>query len=149
MNSTIVDIIAVLFTILFLYTGISKLSDYSIFKEQIATSSLLSPIAGIISIIVPWTEFLVVVLLIVPRWRLNGLIACLILMIAFTGYIIAILLFNKHIPCSCGGILEQLSWKAHLYFNSAFTILALIGILLEKKMNRESRIKLASILKTE
>lgn len=135
-RSTIVEIISMLFVILFLYTGVSKLMEYGVFKEQIADSPILQPIAPFIAWSLPLTEFIVSILLIIPRWRLKGLYASLILMIAFTGYIGAIMTFNKELPCSCGGIISELSWQGHLIFNSIFILLALVGVLLERKIRK-------------
>lgn len=132
-NSLIIDIVTILFTILFIYTGISKLMDYSIFKEQLADSPILSPVATPISILLPWTEFAIVALLLVPKWRLKGLIAAFVLMIAFTLYIIGILSFSENLPCSCGGVLAEMNWPQHIAFNGLFIIMALIGIILERR----------------
>jgi uncharacterized membrane protein YphA (DoxX/SURF4 family) len=135
-RSTIVEIISMLFVILFLYTGISKLMEYGVFKEQIADSPILQPIAPFIAWALPITEFLVTILLIIPRWRLKGLYASLMLMVAFTLYIGAIMTFNKELPCSCGGIISELSWNGHLIFNSVFILLAFAGVLLERQIRR-------------
>jgi len=129
-----VELTAALLMILFLYTGISKLSNYIVFKEQIAESPLLAKFSPYIAIILPLSEFGVALALIVPKWRLKGLFASVILLIFFTGYIIAILQFDEHIPCSCGGIISLLSWKEHIVFNSMFIILGSISILLEKTL---------------
>jgi uncharacterized membrane protein YphA (DoxX/SURF4 family) len=144
-KSTVIEIIIFLFVVLFLYTGISKIMEYSVFKDQIATSSLLAPIAKPIAWSLPWIEFLATALLVIPRWRLKGLFTSLILMLLFTFYIIAILAFNKNIPCSCGGVLEELSWGQHIIFNSVFIGLAITGILLEKRMKKANQINLSSI----
>jgi uncharacterized membrane protein YphA (DoxX/SURF4 family) len=138
-KSTIVEIISMLFVILFLYTGISKLMEYGVFKEQIAESPILQPIAPFIAWALPLTEFLVCLLLIIPRWRLKGLYASLLLMIAFTLYIGAIMTFNKELPCSCGGIISLLSWQGHLVFNSIFILLAFAGVLLEKRIRQSHK----------
>ena len=135
-KETIVEVIALLFVILFLYTGISKLMEYAVFKEQMADSPVLKPIAPFMAWALPITEFLVSLLLFIPRLRLKGLYASLVLMAAFTLYIIAIMIFNKELPCSCGGIIELLSWRGHLVFNSVFIVLAFTGILLEKKIRQ-------------
>jgi uncharacterized membrane protein YphA (DoxX/SURF4 family) len=135
-KSTIVEIISMLFVILFLYTGVSKLMEYGVFKEQIADSPILQPIAPFIAWTLPLTEFLVCILLIIPRWRLKGLYASLILMIAFTLYIGAIMIFNKELLCSCGGIISELSWKGHLIFNSVFIGLAFAGVVLERQIKK-------------
>jgi hypothetical protein len=142
---TIVESITVLFTILFLYTAISKLQEYTIFKEQIATSPILAPFAGIIAVLLPLIELLVTLLLIIPKWRLKGLYTSSFLMIIFTIYIIAILALNKKLPCSCGGVIELLSWRGHIIFNIAFIILGILGIYLQKKHPRyiqENRLSL-------
>ena len=146
-RSTFTEIITILFVILFLYTGISKLMDYLVFKEQIATSPLLTPLAPIIAAILPWAEFAVVLVLVIPRWRLKGLYASLALMILFTAYIIAVLSFNKHIPCSCGGVIALLSWNQHIVFNSVFIALGLTGVILENREKKEYKRTIASLVK--
>jgi uncharacterized membrane protein YphA (DoxX/SURF4 family) len=133
-RTTIVETISILFIIFFLYTGISKLMDYSVTKEQIALSPLLAPIAGWIVIVLPIAEIIVSVILFIPRTRLKGLYASLILMTVFTGYVIYILSYNEHLPCTCGGVLQSLSWKQHLLFNSVFIVLALTGIVLGRRI---------------
>ncbi|MDR3714161.1 MAG: hypothetical protein P4L51_15185 [Puia sp.] len=146
-RTTIIEAIIVLFVMLFLYTGISKIMDYRIFKVQIGMSPILNPIAPVIAAALPWVEFLAVLLLIVPRWRLMGLKLSLILMTSFTLYVIAILIFNKDLPCSCGGIIELMSWSQHIIFNVIFTILAFVGILLEKGIRMNNKRMLVAILK--
>jgi hypothetical protein len=112
--------------------------DFSIFKEQLATSPVLPEfLAKPVALLLPWVEFAVVLLLIVPRWRLKGLYSCLALMILFTGYIIALFSFSKEMPCSCGGIIELLTWKQHLIFNSAFILLNIWVIILQRKGKKE------------
>ncbi|WP_205513205.1 MauE/DoxX family redox-associated membrane protein [Longitalea arenae] len=135
-KATIVETIALLFIILFLYTGISKLMEYSVFKEQIAESPILKPVSSFIAWALPITEFIVSIMLMVPRWRLKGLYSSLFLMIAFTIYIGAVMTFFKELPCSCGGIISLLSWNGHLVFNSIFILLAAIGVRLEKQIRR-------------
>ncbi|WP_207513138.1 MauE/DoxX family redox-associated membrane protein [Longitalea luteola] len=138
-KSTIVETIAILFIILFLYTGISKLMEYSVFKEQIAESPILKPVSSFIAWALPITEFIVSLMLMIPRWRLKGLYASLFLMIAFTIYIGAVMTFFKELPCSCGGIISLLSWNGHLLFNSIFILLAFIGVRLERQLRRAAK----------
>jgi uncharacterized membrane protein YphA (DoxX/SURF4 family) len=144
-KTTIVETITILFIILFLYTGISKVMDYSVFKEQIATSPILAPVSKLIAAGVPAVEFLVVFLLAIPRWRLKGLYASLILMILFTGYITALLSFSDQLPCSCGGVIELMSWSQHIIFNSLFIALAVVGVVLQKQLKKSFSNEWASI----
>lgn len=136
-RTTIIETIVFLHVILFLYTGVSKLMDYTVFKENIAGSPILAPIATPIAWGLPWVEFIITVMLIVPRWRLKGLYASLVLMIAFTSYVIGLLLFENDLPCSCGGILQQLSWPQHLILNSAFILLAISAIVLQRREKKQ------------
>lgn len=141
-NATAIEIITMLYIILFLYTGISKLLEYNVFEEQIATSPVLSPIANLIAVGLPSIEFFAVLLLTIPKWRLKGFYLSLSLMTLFTFYIISILTFSDEIPCSCGGILAQMSWSEHLAFNSIFIAMAAIAIILQKrtmKANQQQR----------
>ena len=136
LKRTIPSIVALLLVVLFLYTGISKLMEYSVFKEQIGASPILHPIAPFIAWALPLAEFAVAVLLFIPAWRLWGLYASFILMLAFTGYVIAIVSFSKELPCSCGGVLQEMSWSQHIVFNIVFTLLALVAALLERKQRK-------------
>jgi uncharacterized membrane protein YphA (DoxX/SURF4 family) len=137
-KSTIVEIIALFFVILFLYTGISKLMDFLVFREQLAESPVLEPIAPLVAWGLPVTEFIVSILLFFPRYRLKGLYAAFALMVLFTGYVIAVLLFSTELPCSCGGIIELLSWKGHLIFNTLLILLAYTGIRMAKKLRQRT-----------
>jgi len=136
-TAVIVEIISTLFVILFLYTGISKIMDYSIFKEQLAESPVLGPVAPVIAIGLPILEFLLVAGLLIPRWRLRAFYASTALMVAFTIYITALMLFADHLPCSCGGVLAQLSWGEHIVFNSVYIVLGILGIILERKIRND------------
>ena len=139
-RTTLIETIIFLYAILFLYTGISKLLEYDVFKENIAGSPILAPVASPIAWGVPLLEFSVTAMLVIPRWRLKGLYAAITLMILFTAYVIAILLFDKDLPCSCGGIIQQLSWPQHLFFNSIFILLAIWGIVLQKREKKQQQI---------
>jgi hypothetical protein len=97
---------------------------------QLGQSPLLSAFAGFVAWSVPAIELLIVIMLLIPRFRLTALFASFNLMLMFTAYIFIILNYSSFIPCSCGGILEKLGWKEHLVFNILFIILALIGILI-------------------
>jgi uncharacterized membrane protein YphA (DoxX/SURF4 family) len=136
-RTTIIGTIIYLYTILFLYTGISKLMEYDTFKESIADSPILSPVATPVALILPWLEFSLTAMIIIPKWRLKGLYASMILMSLFTIYTTAILLIDKDLPCSCGGIIQQLTWTQHLLFNSAFIVLAIWAIVLQKKEQKQ------------
>ncbi|MFH6997384.1 DoxX family protein [Flavobacterium sp. FlaQc-57] len=124
----ILDTICLLFALLFTYAAASKLFDFENFRIQLGQSPLLSSFADWISITVPVSEFIIAFVLLLKRFRLAGLYAAYMLMIMFTAYIYIILNFSSFVPCSCGGILEKMTWEEHLIFNICFVILAVIGI---------------------
>ncbi|WP_160714149.1 MauE/DoxX family redox-associated membrane protein [Chitinophaga solisilvae] len=136
-RTVIIEIISLLLVILFLYTGISKMLDYPLFKGVIGTSPILKPVAPFIAMTLPTFECIVAVLLFIPKTRWIGLYLAFMMMIIFTAYIIAILSYGEHIPCSCGGVLEEMSWQTHLVFNVIFTCLSAWAIYLNRKEHRQ------------
>jgi hypothetical protein len=49
-------------------------------------------------------------------------------MTLFTIYIFILTHYSEYVPCSCGGVLQKMSWNQHQIFNMVFTGLALLGI---------------------
>jgi hypothetical protein len=133
-KNTIVEIITILFILLFTYAAISKLIDYQKFRIQIGQSPLLTAFAGWVAWIIPTVELLISAMLLTRRFRTTGLFASFSLMVMFTAYIIAILKFSDFIPCSCGGILQKMGWGQHLIFNIFFILLALTAISLDEPL---------------
>ncbi|MDN4013294.1 tellurium resistance protein TerC [Chryseobacterium gambrini] len=111
--------------------------DFGNFQVQIAQSPLLSAYAGFISYATIIVELLIVVTLIVPKFRLIGLYSSMGIMIAFTIYIYLILNFSDFVPCSCGGILEKMDWTEHLLFNLGCILLSFISVILVEVINRQ------------
>ncbi len=135
----VIEIICVLYILLFVYAAVSKLVEFENFQIQIAQSPLLTAYAGFISIAVLVVELLIAILLSVAKTRILGLYMSFTLMLLFSIYIFMILNYSPSIPCSCGGILENMGWKDHLVFNLGFTLLSLIALYFSyshKRINR-------------
>jgi Methylamine utilisation protein MauE len=128
MKKRIPDIICGLLILLFAYAAISKLIDRQYFQAVLARMLLIKSFAGFISFALPVTELLVCILLFMPATRPLGLYASCGLMIAFTLYIVFMILFAPHLPCSCGGFLQKLNWSQHLVFNLVFIALSITAI---------------------
>ncbi|AZA73781.1 MauE/DoxX family redox-associated membrane protein [Chryseobacterium indoltheticum] len=133
-----VEIVSYFFILLFCYASISKILDFENFQIQIAQSPLLSAFADIVSYSVLIIELLVSSVLVFEKTRRLGLYCSFVLMIAFTVYIYLILNYSDFIPCSCGGILEDMDWKTHLIFNIATVILAAVAIFLQSAESKKS-----------
>ncbi len=112
-----------LLVFLFTYTALSKIIDHETFKSAILQSPLIKNEATAISWLIPGLEILIVIMLLSYRLRNVGLLMSLLLMTMFTGYIVYMILFVPHLPCSCGGVIQQLSWSNHVWFNCVFIIL--------------------------
>jgi len=136
MKKKIPDIICALLIVLFVYAAGSKLFNYNQFIMQLGHSPLIGSHAGILAWLIPTIEGVVVILLTVYSTRFYGLLLALFLLIVFTAYIAGMLLSRTHLPCSCGGVISQLTWKGHLVFNFFFIVASITGLVLEKKQQR-------------
>lgn len=132
-RNSVIEVICLLYILLFVYAGVSKLQDFETFQVQLGQSPLLSAYAMWISWMVILAEIAISFLLIFPPARKIGLWAGFNLMIMFTIYIFIILHYSSYVPCSCGGILEKMTWEVHLIFNIVFVILGAVAILLQQK----------------
>lgn len=137
-----INIISFLFIALFVYAAVSKLLDFETFSVQLAQSPLLSAYAGVIAWLVPGIEIVIALLLMLSKFRVLALYAAFTLMAMFTIYIYIMLNFSDFIPCSCGGVLEKLSWTQHLVFNVVFIVLGGVAILLSKNWNVKKKLLL-------
>lgn len=129
------ETICFLLILLFVYTAVSKFINFDNFKFVVTQTPLLRPIARIMAIAIPATELIAACMLLITRFRKIGLYASFVLMAAFTGYVVYALYFSPKVPCACGGIIRQMSWRQHLVFNSAFTIAAFIAIRLHNRLS--------------
>lgn len=133
------EIICFLFILLFTYAALVKLQDVQKFIVQVGQSPLLTDFAGVVAWAVPISELLIAGMLAFRRFRLVGLYAAFGMMVMFTAYIIAILQFSEHVPCSCGGVLESMGWTEHLIFNTGFVLLGAGGVILHTRMPGQDR----------
>ena len=148
LKSRIINFISYLYIFLFTYTAISKIIDFETFLVQLGQSPLLSAYANWVAVLIPAAEIIISLILLIPKIRYIGLFLAFGLMIMFSSYIIIILNFSDFIPCSCGGIISQMNWNEHLFFNFAFVVIGGIGIILDTHLKftlKEQLIKLTSI----
>jgi hypothetical protein len=130
-KNMIVEIICSLLIILFIYSSLSKLSAYNRFSVQLSKSPFITSYYKLVAWSIPAAEILIAFLLVIKKTRLIALYASFFLMSLFTAYLVIMLNFSYYIPCSCGGVLEHLSWEQHIVFNSFFIAIAGAGSLLK------------------
>ena len=128
--------VSIFFVILFCYATINKVLDFENFQVQISTSPLLNGSLQFLPYTIIIVEVLIAGLLCYRKTRNIGLLGSFVLMLLFTGYIVLILSTSNNLPCSCGGILEKMSWHQHLYFNIGCVILSVIGLSLNLGYSR-------------
>jgi putative oxidoreductase len=138
-RNVLVEIIGSLLILLFVYTAINKLLDISNFTSTMSKSPLIGSSASFLAIAVPVGELMIAALLFIPRTRLAGLYGSLGLMTAFTLYIGYMLSFAEKLPCSCGGVISKMTWNQHLVFNIFFTLLSLLGVVLERRRRKQKK----------
>lgn len=127
------ELVPSLLVILFVYTAFSKLGHVRLFKSVLEGIPFISSGAIVLVWAIPLAELFIALLLVFPITRLGGLYASLILLSVFTGYLIYLVSFVSHLPCSCGGVISAMSWPQHVVFNLVFIGLTIIGIRNTKK----------------
>ena len=130
----IIDFIAALLILLFLYTSFSKIFDLWYFKYDLSKQPFPLWLQQIFVWLIPTIEIIIAVCLIFRNTKKWGFYLALGLMAIFTGYTIAILIhFFPYVPCGCGGVIRTLTWPQHLFFNVAVVGLIITALILEKK----------------
>ncbi|QEC74674.1 MauE/DoxX family redox-associated membrane protein [Mucilaginibacter ginsenosidivorax] len=140
MKALIKFTVPLLLILLFTYAAASKLLDIGRFRLQLYLQPFPHWFADLLLYLLPALELALALLLCIPRWRLIALISSACLLAVFTVYIsLALLHFWDEVPCSCGGILNRMSWNVHLAFNWAFILAAITAIALHLTDNQAAK----------
>ncbi|WP_316747112.1 MauE/DoxX family redox-associated membrane protein [Pedobacter gandavensis] len=129
----VIKVVAITIACLFSYAALSKLADYEKSHGEMMNQVFPGWIAGILAWIIPAVELILAILLVIQVTSKKALWASLILLSLFTVYIAIVMtgVFGR-VPCSCGGILKNMSYGVHLIFNLFFVLLASIGLAIDK-----------------
>ncbi|GGH20450.1 MauE/DoxX family redox-associated membrane protein [Dyadobacter endophyticus] len=134
-RQTALTIITALLIILFSYTAVSKIITLQVFNSQLAMQPFPAWSIWPLTLLIPVSELAATALLLIKSTRLCGLYASATLMAGFTAYMgLVVAGFFSKTPCSCGGVLQQMGFEAHLLFNLFFLTIALIGIYIIHQM---------------
>ncbi|MDP4264530.1 MAG: hypothetical protein Q8941_18515 [Bacteroidota bacterium] len=144
-----IDIICCLFILLFVYTVVSKLPNYNLFKDILSKSPIIGSQAEIVAIVLLIALLWVAILIFFPATRMWGLYGAAALMIIFTLYFTYMIYFSSKLPDSSGGVFKGLTWSQHLAFNIFFLALSLTAIVLQRrKMHNEKERELPPVIFT-
>lgn len=131
LKKTFSDLVSYLLILLFVYAATSKLLDYEKFRVQLGQSPLLTSFAGFVAWFIPVLEIAAAVFLMIPLTRIKAFYLSLSLLVMFTAYLVAIIHFSFYVPCTCGGILQNLDWNTHILFNLFFILLTIAAVFAE------------------
>ena len=122
---------------MFSYAAISKLMVFDSFRIQLLIQPIPKWSVEILSYLLPALELIISFLLIFRRSRGLGLLASASMMLLFSVYVgLAMTGAFGSIPCTCGGIIQKLSWPQHFIFNLLFLLISIYGIILDLKERR-------------
>jgi len=128
---------SILLILLWSSTGLSKILEHTEFTKQI-TIILGEDLSKPVSIAIPSLELLAAITIPFQNTRTFGLYLSLILMAAFTAYVILVLTgYFGPAPCTCGGIITALSWRAHLAVNFILLLIVVYSLFTLKKERRQ------------
>lgn len=126
-----IEAIVIALIVLFSHTAYNKL-----FIELTATQSVLKhyPLIGSSPVFFSWTipicEVVVILLLLIPKLKVFGIAASVLLLFSFTIYIIYMLSVTTELPCTCGGMIRNLTWTQHIVFNVICILFAISALIL-------------------
>lgn len=111
--------------ILFLYSAITKSLDFDLFVNTLDKSPFFLNInTKAIAIAVIVLEIIIPIFLFFELTSKIGYFLSFFSLFLFTGYILMMMKFSPYLPCSCGGLIELLSWTQHIYINIVFMIIS-------------------------
>lgn len=127
----LIILISVIFVMLFVFVSVDKWKHFSTFQKNMHNQPINGSLASFLVNTLPATEFITAILFFFSRTRRFALWLSTILMAVFTGYV-ALVIANQleYIPCSCAGILQNLSWKSHLLLNIGLLLAGILGLVL-------------------
>ena len=117
--------------ILWVYSALSKLTNWDHFKQAMKTQVFPVWAGKIFIYLIPLLELALAISLLFDTTRLYGMYASMFLMGLFTLYIGgAVFQLYSRYPCACGGLFSRIGWKRHFRLNIVLTLIATAGVLL-------------------
>ena len=119
-----IEVATALLVLLWTYAGLSKLLGWSQFLVTLREANPLQYPLPLTAWALIAMEAGIVVLLLLRSWCWLGALFSAMLLVLFTVYISFLFWYLPNMPCSCGGVLQVLGWKAHIVFNLFFLCLS-------------------------
>jgi len=132
-KNSIAEVCAFSLILLFVYAASSKLFRWHLFRFQLESYPWIRHFAGWVVWGVPALELAIAVLLISGKERLKGFYLSSVLLVVFTAYLLVMLRTQHHLPCSCGGVIQGMTWGQHIVFNLFFILFSITGGLCQRQ----------------
>jgi putative oxidoreductase len=138
-KQVLIECVCASLILLFMYASVSKFLDFHRFIDQMNNQPLPNSWTPFLVWFIPLVEIAISGLLLFEYTRLLALYASLVLMTVFTIYAGLVLLhFFPYVPCSCGGVIQNLTWPQHLILNFFYTALSILGIIQQRRKHFKS-----------
>ena len=138
-RQVVIECIAALLILLFLYASVSKFLDFKRFIDEMNNQPLPNSWTPFLVWGIPFLEIAISAALLFEYTRLLAFYASFVLMTLFTIYAVMILAhFFPYVPCSCGGVIRKLTWPQHLALNLFYVALSVLGLILQRSKNLKS-----------
>jgi len=142
MKTALKNVAPALLILLFAYAAVSKLADFNMFRHEMHNQNFSPEVAEALLYLVPAAEVMAIILFLTEKGQRAGLMLSAILMALFTGYIGLVLAgYWQRVPCSCGGVLKNMSWRVHFAFNLFFLTIAVAALTIPKRETKPSQYK--------
>jgi putative oxidoreductase len=134
------EVLVGILVVVFVYTPATKLMKYEEYILAMKAQPIAPTLQRFLIYAVPLTEFIAVILLAIPKLRTKGLYVSLAMLVVFTGYISLVQLnYYGRIPCSCGGIVQELGWEQHLIFNVFLIAVTVTALWTGQKITKKGK----------
>ena len=138
-KQVLIECVCAALILLCMYASVSKFLDFNRFIDQMNNEPLPNSWTPFLVWSIPLVEIAISGLLLFEYTRLLGFYASLVLMTIFTIYATLILFhFFPYVPCSCGGVIQKLTWPQHLVLNLFYIALSILGIILQRRKHFKS-----------
>ena len=122
--------------IIYFYSGIDKLLNFNQFVNNFSKSPF-SPQLYLVELcaVIIFLEIGFSALLFFEKTKRISLIGFGIISLLFSLYISLMIFYSPYLPCSCGGIIDLLSWNQHLMLTVFLTVISFYSSFLIKNEN--------------
>lgn len=127
-------VLYVILIFVYIYTATSKILDMKTTMGSMNNQPFDNRFTPALIAFVLIAEYATSFLLLFDKTRRIGYWTSLGMMILFTGYVGLVLgNYYDRVPCSCGGIINTLSWTQHLVLNLMLIVMSILGLMITKK----------------